>query len=134
MQYIWYQLPHQAPESPRFLAAGRETINPKAVGGERGGVSLTPAPVVFLKNVSSKERVKSWFFVTFNIIQSHIFPENFVEIPQVVQKLWRISVSISYFHQFSTIFRIFGHFLVTKKLMTSAYNKWCQHFFTFNIL
>ena len=31
-------------------------------------------------------------------------------------------------------FWIFWHFLVTKKLMTSAYNKWCQHFFTFNIL
>ena len=31
----------------------------------------------------------------------------------------------------SSIFRIFWHFLVTKKLMTLAYNKWCQHFFNF---
>ena len=30
-------------------------------------------------NVSSKERVKLWFFVTFNIILKHIFPENFTE-------------------------------------------------------
>ena len=45
--------------------------------------SMTP-PVVFRKNVSSKERVKPCFFMTFNIIIRHIFPENFIEIPQVV--------------------------------------------------
>ena len=32
-------------------------------------------------------RVFLWFFVTFNTIVSHILPENFIEIPQVVQKL-----------------------------------------------
>ena len=32
---------------------------------------------VFFKNVSAKEIVNSWFFVTLNIIISHIFPENF---------------------------------------------------------
>ena len=41
----------------------------------------------FLKNVSSKERVKPWFFATFNIISKHIFPENSIEFPQVVQKI-----------------------------------------------
>ena len=41
----------------------------------------------FLKNVSSTERVEPWFFVTFNIILKHIFPENFIEFPQVVQKI-----------------------------------------------
>ena len=41
----------------------------------------------FSKNVSSRERVKPWFFVTFNIIISYIFPENVIEIPQVVQKI-----------------------------------------------
>ena len=41
----------------------------------------------FLKNVSSTEMVKPWFFVTFNIILKHIFPENFIEFPQVVQKI-----------------------------------------------
>ena len=45
------------------------------------------SPVVFLENVSAKEIVNSWFFVTFNIIISHIFPENSIEIPQVVQKI-----------------------------------------------
>ena len=33
------------------------------------------------------EGVKPWFFVTFNIILKHIFPENFIEFPQVVQKI-----------------------------------------------
>ena len=37
----------------------------------------------FSKNVSSKERVKLWFFMTFDIIIGHIFPENLIEIPQV---------------------------------------------------
>ena len=41
----------------------------------------------FLKNVSSKERVRPWFFVTLNIILKYIFPENFIEFPQVVQKI-----------------------------------------------
>ena len=36
------------------------------------------------KNVFSKERVKSWFFATFNNMIRYIFPENFIEIPQVV--------------------------------------------------
>ena len=69
------------------------------------------------KNISSKERVKLCFFVTFNII-SQILPENFIETPQVVQKIWRemknssvnisylhISyVNISYLHRYSSIF------------------------------
>ena len=45
------------------------------------------SPVVFLENVSAKEIVNSWFFVTFNIIISHIFPENSIEIPPAVQKI-----------------------------------------------
>ena len=50
-----------------------------------GEVNLAPLlPCGFLKNVSSKEMVKPWFFVTFNIIIRHIFSENFSEIPQVV--------------------------------------------------
>ena len=82
---------------------------------------MTPPLYGFSKNVSSKERVKSCFFVTFNIITSHIFPENFVETPQVVQKTGRFSLSILAifidFHQFSSIFWTFWHFIVTKKQM-----------------
>ena len=51
-------------------------------GGEVGG-QIDP-PCAFSKNVFSKERVKPCFFVTFKIISKHIFPENFIEFPQVV--------------------------------------------------
>ena len=67
-------------------------------------------PCGFLKNVSSIERVEPWFFVTFNIILKHIFPENFIEFPQVVQKIWRNSLPILAifvnFPQFCGIFDI----------------------------
>ena len=33
----------------------------------------------FSENVSSKERVKPCFFVTFGIISKHIFTENFID-------------------------------------------------------
>ena len=60
-------------------------FNPHMPGGERG-VKLVP-PCGYLKNVSFIERVEPWFFATFNIILKHIFPENFIEFPQVVQKI-----------------------------------------------
>ena len=44
-------------------------------------------PNDFSKIVSSKEREKPWFFVTFNIILRHIVPENFIEFPLVLQKI-----------------------------------------------
>ena len=50
-------------------------------------LNLIHLPCGFSKNVSSRERVESRFFVTSNISISHIFPEDFVEIPQVVQKI-----------------------------------------------
>ena len=68
-------------------------------------------PCGFSKNVCCKERVKPWFFVALNNSISHIFPENIIEIPQVVQKLWRIYLSILAifinFHQFSGFFDIY---------------------------
>ena len=54
---------------------------------ERMGGQFDPTPVIFSKNVSSKERVKPWLFATFNIILGHIFPKNLIEFPQVVQRL-----------------------------------------------
>ena len=100
------------------------------------GVNLNPLPPCgFSKNVSSEERVKSWFFVTFNIIISHILSENFIEIPQVVQKIWMLSLSIlAIFIDFQQFFWIFWNFLDKKKLITSVYSRWCQHFSTFDIL
>ena len=41
----------------------------------------------YVKNVLFRKSVESWFYVTFNIIISGIFPENFIEITQLVQKI-----------------------------------------------
>ena len=85
-------------------------------------------PCGFSKNVCCKERVKPWFFVALNNSISHIFPENIIEIPQVVQKLWRIYLSIlAIFINFLN----FSTFLCYKETNDLSYNKWCQHFFTF---
>ena len=63
---------------PKTAGRGRE-------GEEGRGVNLThPSRSGFLKNVFSKERLKPLLFVIFNIIIRHIFPENFIEISQVV--------------------------------------------------
>ena len=62
----------------------------------------------FFKNVSAKEIVNSRFFVTFNIILSHIIIENFIEIPQVVQKIWRLSLTILVI--FINFYQFFGYF------------------------
>ena len=80
----------------------RATINSK----KTGSVNLSPHPPWgFSKNAFSGERVNPCFFVTFNIIASHIFPEDFIEIPQVIQKVLRFSSSIL------TIFIDFLNFL-----------------------
>ena len=57
------------------------------LGEGEGGCQIDLPPCGFLKNAFSIERVEPWFFVTFNIILKHIFPENFIEFPQVVQKI-----------------------------------------------
>ena len=53
---------------------------------------------------------------------SHIFPGKFIEVSQVVQKIWRLSLSIliifSIFINFLVLF--FWQFLVTKKPMMSV--------------
>ena len=68
-------------------------------------------PCGFSKNVSSKEIVKHKFFVTFNIITSHLFPESFIEIPQVVQKISRTYLSILVI--FINVHRCFGFFNIS---------------------
>ena len=47
-----------------------------------GLVNLIP-PCGFSKNLCSNKMVKPWGFLTFSIIISHIFPENFIDIPRV---------------------------------------------------
>ena len=68
---------------------------PGSLNSEREGGQLTFSLSLsgFSKNVFSTERVKHCFFVTFNVI-SHIFPESFIEIFQVVHKIWRFSSSV----------------------------------------
>lgn len=59
------------------------------------------------------------FFCDFYCYDKLIFPEDFIEVCLVVQKIWKSSPSIL------TIF-IDCYFLVAKKLMTSTYNRWCH--------
>ena len=59
-------------------------INPKKAGERGGGDHFS---LWFFQNIFSRERVKPCFFVTFNIIISHKFSENFIEFPEVVQKI-----------------------------------------------
>ena len=60
-----------------------------------------------------------------------LFPKNFIEIHQVLQKMWRF---------FPPILTIFVNsynslaFPCSKKRMKSSYNRWCQQIFNFNLL
>ena len=125
---LWTKFP------PQIIRRNLGVLTLKRLG--EGGGSIWPlTPCGFSENVSSKERVKPWFFVTFSVILRHIFPENFIEFSLVVQKIWTISLPIlAIFIHFHRFFWIFWHYLVTKKLMSSAYNRSCRHFFNFNIL
>ena len=62
--------------------------------------------------------IRGWnpvFFVTFNSILKHIFPESFIEFPQVVQKIWRISLSIlAIFINFPSFFGFFDIILLKR--------------------
>ena len=51
-------------------------------------------PVVFRKMFLLKRVWNPGFFVTFNTTISHIYHENFIEIPYIFQKIWRISLSV----------------------------------------
>ena len=65
-------------------------FNTKKTENGEGGGEMTESicgidlPIIFAKNASFKEKMNSCFFMTFNIIVSHIFPGNFIEIAQVV--------------------------------------------------
>ena len=56
----------------------------------------------------------------FHISIRHILPENFIEIPQVVQKLWIIPLSILAI--FINFHQVFGFFYIS----LLQRNKWCQ--------
>ena len=74
------------------------------------GSQFGPPPYGFSKNTSPIERVKLWLFVTFNIniMISPIFPESFIVIPQVIQEICKISLSIfTFFMNFHHVFYFF---------------------------
>ena len=103
------------------------------MAGEGEGVQFVHSfSFGFSKTVSSKETVNPWSLVTSNVIVSHIFSENLIKITQVVQRIWRLFLLI--FAIFINFHQLLRFFLVKKKLMRSAYSRWCKHFFTFNIL
>ena len=104
-----------------FVSLG---FNPKTTPG-----SIWPPSLWFYKSVSSKERVILWFCDILYYHKSHLWNSS-----SRSNDMKNFSFNISCFHWFCSSFWIFWHFLVTKKLMTSAYNRWCQHFFTFNML
>ena len=71
--------------SPKFQASSKNY-------GLSRGISLNLTLLYgFSKNVSSRERVRPWFFIIINI---HIFTATFTEIPEIVLKLWRFPLSI----------------------------------------
>ena len=98
-----------------------ETLNLKQLGRSQ----FDPYPSCgFPKNVCSKKRVKPWFSWLLIYHKSHMswnFHWNFSSRSEDINNF---SVNISYFYHFSSIFWIFWHFLVTKKLMGSANNRW----------
>ena len=78
------------------------TDHKKARGNE-----FDSPPCDFFKNELFRERVEPCFFVTFSIIISHIFSENFIKNSQVFQKISRSSCSIFFlFCQFYEYFDI----------------------------
>ena len=82
----------------------------------------------FWKAVSSKERVKPCFSCDFWFYhKSHLSWKFHWSSSRRSEDMKNFSVNINYFHQFLSICWIYWHFLVTK-LMSSAYNRWCQHF------
>ena len=104
-------------------------LNPKMAGVQ----SIWP-PLWFFKNGIFWREGETLVFCDFSYYhKSHLswkFHWNSSNRSEVMKNL---SVIISHFHQFSSIFWIFLHFLLTNKLMTPVYKKRCHHFFTFNI-
>ena len=92
---------------------------------------MTTPYVVFLKLCFLEREGVAQIFRDFYTFSNYIFHESFIEIHHLVQKIWRFSSSIL---AIFTIFQISWHLFVEKKLMTSAYNKWRQHFFSFKLL
>ena len=106
--YIWYYNFTFLFLQNKTIKVSDMSINLKLLG-ERGWYQFDTLPplLVFPK----KYLLERGPNVTFNIIISHIFPENFIKISQVVQKIWRFSTSIlTNFINLWDFFHIFFNF------------------------
>ena len=95
-----------------------------------------PPPMPLFQGISKRcvfhKKGESLFFVTFDIIISHIFPEDFMEISKIIQNIRRFSysqltifINFFYFLAFSSCKETNG---ISLKETTSAF------FFIFNVL
>ena len=109
-------------------------LTPKTAGGGGRGGQVDLLPVFFWKIYLLKKGWNPGFLWLLILSYRTSFLKISLKFLKSFKDMENFSVNISYFHQFSSIFQIFWHFLVTTKLMTSTYNRWCQDFFTFNIL
>ena len=103
---IWWCPKYASERQKKFTLSWRKSLLYRNLRHEKiYTLKGWPPPVVFLKIYL----LKRGFFVTFNFIISHNFPENFIEIPQVVQKIWRPSSSIiAAFINFHQVFGFSG--------------------------
>ena len=117
----------------RFIAIKLVVLTLKRLRGAGEHQFDTPPSLWFFQRCVFWRQSEALFFVSFII-------NNFCEYYHKSRLSWKFhlnsssrsvdmkifSIDINGFHQF---FRFFWHFLVTKKLMASAYNRWCQYFF-----
>ena len=75
-----YKLPKKNMILQHFFAMIHKVFKP--IEAERDPVD--PSKICFSKNMFFRERVKSWLFVTFNILLSYILTENVNDFPQLV--------------------------------------------------
>ena len=90
-------------------------VNPKKA---EGGQFHPPPLCDSSTNVFSRYKLKPCFLVTSKIIMSHIFPENFIVIPRIVQKIRKFCPSIL------TIFKFFFDFFDISLLQR---HQWRHH-------
>ena len=89
---------------------------------------------VLRANTAAVESVPFWANgpASYQVNISLIFPENvIIKIPRVVQKIWRFSPSILALFIYFSDFLTFPYYKETNGV---TYNRWCQQFFTFNLL
>ena len=104
-----------------YISDKQENIIQKYVNPKKAGGSIWPFPPWgFSKNVFFINRVNPCFFVNFNIIISHLVT-SFLKISlKFIKSFTRYEDFPLQYQLFSSIFQIFWHFVVAKKLKTSA--------------